>query len=64
MLIPVSDVHLKDMNDSTLLHHLVESAADIIEDEKYPIVEAIAANKEFAPYWTVADTRGMKPLKK
>lgn len=61
-LISVSDVHLKDINGSTLLHHLMESATDVVVNEKYPVLEAIVANKEFMPYWAVADNRAIKPL--
>jgi hypothetical protein len=54
MLIPVSDVHLKDVRGSTLLHHLAHIAAGK-HANKYPILEAITARKEFMQYWSVPE---------
>lgn len=62
MLIRVSNVHLKDIRGSTLLHHLVRVSTNQ-NARKYPILEAIVAQKEFMPYWTVPDEEGTVPAR-
>jgi ankyrin repeat protein len=62
MLIQVSNVHLKDIRGSTLLHHLVRVSTNQ-NARKYPILEAIVAQKEFMPYWTVPDEEGTVPAR-
>lgn len=64
LLVPVSNVHMKDINDSTLLHHLVKMAHHEGKDSDFPILRLIASQKEFMPYWTVKDKAKETPVKK
>lgn len=60
-LVLVSDVHLKDMNGLTLLHHLIVMAC-VESANGHSLLETIAARKDFTPYWNVPDKTGSCPL--